>query len=304
MENTTVVETPVEVQDVDTSEMSDEQFDSHMESEFDTMKVMEESKEREYEEGMQTAIDAQGDPDEFVDGSNDPIHLDDLYSAQIASEDSKLEKPILIKVNGAVIEVDNINDLKNMAEKSVGSTQKFQAIAQHKKTLQFMEDNNISEQDLNQLITDRGLQPVQSDNEGGSQNMEQVETIANEILNSDYAEAFQDGLKIVPEDIRETMSSNPQLLSDLAGDYQSGLAQKIMPTVNKYMNVNGLSFFEAYAKAGQELSEPTDVQDANNKRVQTLRAEPKSNTRSAPRNQSVKVSDLSDDDFDKYFEAM
>ncbi|MHA2023157.1 MAG: hypothetical protein ACTSWQ_05805, partial [Candidatus Thorarchaeota archaeon] len=69
--------------------MTDEEFDSHMETEFDPITMMEESKEREYQEGKETFKDAQAKREDIeeVEGGSDELDLDSLYADQIAHDD-------------------------------------------------------------------------------------------------------------------------------------------------------------------------------------------------------------------------
>ena len=170
-----------------------------------------------------------------------------------------------------------------------------------------MQDNNLSMEDLNQLVTSRGQKPIEQNEQ--YQDIEAVETVANEILQSAYAEDFKSGLEMIPNDIRNQLSNDPRLLSDFAGDYESGIAQKIMPEAEKLMAIKGLDFFTAYMTAGQSLmggsgadhSEPTQTP---NNRKQTLRAAPRGNTQTVKQTNTQDVFSLDEKSFDKYFENM
>ena len=253
-------------------EMSDDEFASFMDEDNSTI---------EEPEGT----------DEVVDES---VDLDALYQSQMDDKDSTLDKPMLIKINGKVHKVDNVSELKDLAERGLNFTQKSQKLSEHRKTIEFLSDNGISQDDLDSLIHNRGEEPVVTDDAERESN-----DIATEILSSDYAEAFKETVQTLPENIRSTMAKDPRLLKAFSIDVESGLAQKIMPQVERLMSVNAMSFRDAYVQAGSKLQE--SQVSVNNKR-NALTSQPKASTVKADGNQDVWA--MSDDAFDKYFDNM
>ncbi len=260
VESETVTEPQTDVQ-----EMSDQEFDDYMDKD--------------------TAEESEGTSPE-----PESIDLDGLYKAQMDNSDSVLDNPMLIKINGKVTEISNVNDMKDLMERGLGATKSFQQIAEHKKTLQFLDENNLTMEDLTQLVTANGNEPITQD-----ENAVQVETVAQTILDSDYASDFKSTADMLPEDIREKMGTDPQLLNDFYGDVQSGLAQQIMPKVEQLMAIKGLSFYQAYATAGQALQPNTDMEQ----KKQTLRSQPKPNSQSL-NSSNTDIWGMSDSEFDKY----
>ncbi len=292
---------------VEIFDMADEEFNDQFDREY----AIEPEKEEFIDPGKEDNLNAESEDtpgskaEDETEKSDESADLDSLYKQQMSSEDAKLDKPILVKVKGKVLEIDSVNDLKDLAERGLGATQSFQQIAQHRKTLRFMEDNGLSMEDLNYLVQSKGQTPIES-----NPIVDEVGTIANEILHSDYADDFKEGLNIIPENVRNVMSQDPALLKDLAGDYASGIAQKIMPEAERLMMVKGMDFFSAYAAAGQAVlgSEPMQGQHngmrQNNANKETLKAMPRGNTLSNRTNAKQDIWSMDDKSFDKYMNQL
>ncbi len=274
MENT-VIEQEAEIIEDTTEEATAETVDNMTESELDELF----SKPAE-EEPEKTQIE-------------EP-NIDELYTAQMSDADAKLDKPILLKVNGQVIEVDNINDLKNMAEMGTGAQQKFKDIAGFKETQQFMEANGISKEDLQALIASKGQQEVTVDTDATA-----VDQIATQILNSSYADDFKGSMSQMPEHVKTEISSNPQLLQGLGIDFESGLAQTIMPHISREMATKNLDFVKAYVSVGKRLA---DTQETTEKQKTMLKAKP-TVTQGVP-SSNKDVWDMDKGEFDKYFDSI
>jgi len=221
--------------------------------------------------------------------------LDVLYKTQMSDDTTLLDKPILIKINGKVTKIDNINDLKNLSERGLSATQKMQGIAEERKRLQFLDDNGITEDDLNSLLAGKGIsEPITQD-----ETAVQVEEVAQTILDSDYASDFKSTADMLPEDIRAEMGKNPKLLNDFYGDIQSGLAQQILPTLAEVMNIKNVSFFEAYGMVGDRLAKDDSGIEL---KKQTLRSQPKPNSQSLDSN-NVDIWSMDDAAFNKYMDG-
>ena len=195
-----------------------------------------------------------------VDNVND-VDWDSLYKEQLDAKDAKLDKPILLKVKGKILEIDSLQDIRDLAERGTAATQKFQAMAEQRKFIQKLESAGVSEDDIDllrrarmgdqaaaqQLLTkEAGPEPV-------ADNIIASEQIAQEVLSADYADKFKDTLSLIPEGVRERYAYDPQFMAGLKHDFDAGVAQKVMPLVEKYVMVKGMDFIEAYAKAGQEV---------------------------------------------------
>jgi hypothetical protein len=211
-------------------------------------------------DGGQQAEDNQPEVSQSVD-SVDDVNWDSLYKEQLNASDAKLDKPILLKVKGKILEIDNLQDIRDLAERGTAATAKFQEMAEQRKFIQKLESAGISEEDIDLLRRARmgdteATQQLLAKEAGAEpmpDNVIEAEQVAQEILTSDHADAVKDTLSLIPEGQREQYAYNPQFMRGLKADYDAGIAQKIMPTVEKYVMVKGMPFIEAYAKAGQEV---------------------------------------------------
>ncbi len=225
--------------------------------------------------------------------STDPVELsmDDLYSQSL--DDDKEMEPVLVKYKGKVHEVKSQKEMRDLMERGIGSTAKFQEMAEDRKFLQYLEDNGVDKTKIDAFIASQGQVPVESDN-----TVSQVEEVAQGIVASSYADDFRETAKELPDDIRTRMQQDPGLMQGFAGDVESGLAQKIMPKVKRLMDINGLDFFQAYATAGQDIQERTKQSEASR---ETLASQPSPNVRSQ---ESTSVWDMPLKDFDRFMDRM
>ncbi len=236
--------------------------------------------------------DTSENPDDKVVDTDEDVNLDELYTTQQGNTDAKLDKPILLKYNGEVMTVDSIMDLKNLAERGFNSTQKFQKLAEDRKAL---EDQ----------IKELGQTPnVPEDNSEA----DEVEAISNDILQSDYAEVFTAQVSTLPDEVKQALATNPRMLEGLSIDYQSGLAEAIMPQVHKLMRINGLSFEAAYSQAGksyQNNNTDTPIEKPvtqDTPKAKMLKAEPKTGSKASNTGLGRKAIDsMNSKEFDAYF---
>ncbi len=223
--------------------------------------------------------------------------LDSLYKMQMDNVDGKLAEPILIKVDGKVMSVDSIADVKNMMEKSSGANKAFQKIAGDVKTIDFLKDNNISQEDLDSLLSGRGQAPIVKSQ--ADVNNDRTASIIESIESSAFADDFLSGVSALPQDVARSIGSNPELLNELAFEYQEGYAQKVMPHVHREMTVKGLSFEDAYQSVGKRLMAKEETADASKK---VLGAMPNNNSnRSSGSMTAEDIDNMDDAAFDAYY---
>ena len=252
------------VEDVETvtpdfDDMSDDEF----EKEFD---------------GIGSEEPVEGDPKEPKEPTDD-----DLYSKQISDPDATLEKAVVLKHDGQVYKIDKINELRDLAEKGFNATKKFQKLAADRKAL---------EQQLQDLGQVPDVEPAENED------VTAVNDVAQRILDADYATTFQSDVSKLPQSVRTELGSNAELLRGLSVDYESGIAQKIMPHVSKLMNVNGMDFVDAYMKAGNEIMATQQQTDDKRK---TLTSQPKASM--APE-AVADIDNMDDAAFERYFSSL
>jgi hypothetical protein len=264
MENTVMdtkqVESPAENTESNTADNTEQEtVDPWSVEEFDinTMKPAEENPQ-----------------DEPADNSNNgEVNLEDLYRQQIASEDAKLDKPILVKYKGKVVDIDDVNELRDMAERSIAATIKLQEAAELRKQYEGITPEDIEllrrfkggdTSVINDLAVDRAAdQPTE------------VDTIASEILAAPYAEQFKGFVDVLNPADRQMLASDPRVLRGLQIDFENGTATKLMPLVERKMAINGKDFLTAYKEAGQEVMKHGDTRKQS---VEQLTAAPQANT--------------------------
>ena len=280
-DNTEVISTedvsPVEENnDVNTVDnMTDDEFNAH----YDNSDVVEPN-------------DDETEPSDEPTEQKETEDLQAMYDTQRSDPEAKLAQPVLIKINGNVHKVESVKELKALAEKGVSYTQKTQTLAKEKREAEFLRDNNITREDLNALIASRGQAPVEVDVAA-----QEVDELAQGILSGSHADAFKETASMLPQDVQSEMTTNPQLLQGFYDDVSTGLAQKIMPKVERLMAVNGMSFMQAYVTAGDLLQgQNKQVNDSATK----LRSQPKSNTTELESG-SPDVWAMDDSEFEKYY---
>jgi hypothetical protein len=183
------------------------------------------------------------------------VDLESLYREQISSEDIKLDKPILIKYKGKVVDVNDVNEIRDMMERAVAATYKLQEAAEIRKQYEGITPEDIEllkrfKQGDTSVVEELAVERPSVDTATN-----EVDQIASEILQSDYAEQFRESVAVLGPKDKELLSTNPQVLNGLKIDFEKGIAQKVMPVAERLMAVKGLPFLEAYAEAGKQVIE-------------------------------------------------
>ncbi len=186
-----------------------------------------------------------------------------------------LDKPIVVKVNGKIYDIKDKDQIRNLMEKGFNATQKLQEVAELRRELEQYKNPEATVEQLDAI----------GDNA-------EIESISQSILNSSYADSFKDSVGELPEGTLNELRTSPRMLKGLSVDFESGLAQKIMPMVGKLMDIESMSFQEAYTTAGRQVM---SKQDKVSNSVNKLVAEPRTSN-----NVEVKqdgIWDMSDSDF-------
>ncbi len=174
-----------------------------------------------------------------------------------------------------------------------------------------MEDNDIRQEDLDLLVQSRGEAPIVRD-----ANVNATEDVAQSILDSDIADEFTRLASELPDDVKQMMSTNPNMMSGFAHDVRTGLAGAIAPVVSRYMNVNGMTHMQAYGRARSEFFSKNQQQEQPQKQKQqpqntiankrdTLQSQPKPGASVSKGGMSEADMDkMSDAEFEKYWETV
>ncbi len=271
MEQETVTD-PIDSMETEVVEVEDEGVNPNAD-------VSEEEFDRAFETDEPTE-----EPVEELD--DEPTTLDDRYASQLGNRDMVLDKPVLIKYNGEVMEVSNLNELRNLAEKGFNSTQKYQKLADDRKKLEAR-------------LLELGDEPEPLDTI-----QDELDDISNGILSSSYADVFQTQIDRLPKEAINVIS-DPAVLRNLAIDYDNGIGEKIMAEVPRLMAIKGLSFEHAYQTAGNALLKSREQQELDKPRVDMLKAEPTKTSNKVSNDRGrVNIDNMSNAEFDKYFAEM
>ncbi len=183
---------------------------------------------------------------------SDTTDYTELYDTQLADEaDKTLDNPILLKHKGKVIDITSAKELRDLAERGLGATAKYQEMSEQRKMLDGITPEDIDmlrrykdgdETVLNELSTPRE-----------SNETNDIDTVAQTILDSSYADDFKGLVGKLPASDKTLISTDSRVLKGLQIDFESGTAQKLMPLVERYMAVKGIPFLEAYTTAGKEM---------------------------------------------------
>jgi len=191
--------------------------------------------------------------------TDESVNLDDMYKQQLDSE-AKLDKPVLIKYKGKVIDVNDANELRDLAERGIVATYKLQEAAEIRKQYE-----GITPEDIELLKRFKAgdtsvVEELAVERPTVDTTADEINTISNEILQSDYAEQFRESMAVLNPKDKELLSTSPQVLNGLKIDFEKGIAQKVMPVAERLMAVKGLPFLQAYAEAGKQVIERDGAQ--------------------------------------------
>ncbi len=163
-----------------------------------------------------------------------------------------LDKPLVVKVKGKIYDLTDMDQIRGLVEKGFIATQKLQEVAEMKRELEKQQNPDMTDADIEQKEVN-----------------DELESVAQEILNGSNADEMREIIGGMPQTSIDEFKNSPKMLKGLQHDVQSGFAMAIMPKVNHMMNIDGMSFIEAYMAAGKEYHD----NDATN----SVKAEQKQN---------------------------
>ena len=232
------------------------------------------------------------------------VDLEDKYKKQL-EDGFELNEPVVVKVDGHVMEITDSKDIQALINKGLDYTKKTQEIAQHKDTLKFLEDNGINDINTLQQVLSGQVQidPTQLQQpQVADPKTDHVNQVAEHILQSDKADEMKSIIGSLPYEAKQILESDANVLGGLFNDVKSGLAQKIMPTARRLMTINGLDFISAYMQAGKEI---VDSEKTNDERRNILTSEPKSKGRTQKRSYTREdIYGMDEAEFEKYLDKL
>ncbi len=256
-------------------------------------------------EEFDSTNEPQADDDNNVETDTEPDTADEEPEViDEASQDDEsdyvteglgeLDCPLVLKHKGTLYDIKNLDELRELAEKGLGAQVKFQEIAKDRTTLELMSDHDISSDDIAELVKMRRGE-IQPDDlkEYLDTSTTQVNEIAQGMVDAEYFEDVKGITRLMSDNDREMFGKSPELMRMLKVDMEAGVGSKIRPRLLHLINVNNMSFIEAYKQAGAELIKVRLKKDTQKKRL-----------KKAPKRGSVDKAepqkdawDMSDDDF-------
>ncbi len=251
--------------------------------------------------------------------------------------------PFEIKAAGTSVKA-SLNELIAGFKKGMGFTKNMQQIAPFRRSISIMEDNGLSEADLNMLVeaksgNKQALAKLLSDANIDAFDIEDeeienytpadygkdipdpaMEQVKSEI-NSDteYVSKVENAIDTMPQDFYDLVSGDARALNSLYGDIKNGSYDAIMPEVIKQQALYGsdLPTVDLYIQIAkqisqqnvpqkQEVNEPkaTPKQDSKEQRRKASSGTKKVVSGVAPKKLSEKIDDMDKDDFAKNFKKM
>lgn len=287
--------------------MSDEEFEKVMQSGeyIQQAKNIDDSSD-DNDKGEDTSIDNSKDLGDNTSNTNPEQQSNDKLDSNDSSDTSN-EQPLdnsdeteptqevekfSIKANGQRFEFTK-DELIKLAPKALNYTKKMQAIAPYRRSISAMQENGLTEDDINQLIEmKRGNRTAISNflnkhnistldldesqsydytpNKYGREQNELTETL--EELQSYPPQAvttltnYIDSLDKVS---RETMQQHPHILRTLMNDIESGDFDRIQPEANKraFLDENKKPGLDYYIQVANELLQHTQRKMESDSRV-------------------------------------
>ena len=307
-----------------------EQPQDEIESETETLD--EETTEEEEEEPTEDSTTEISSEEEDESKGEEPVG----FQYENMPMDEAL--PFEIKANGMMLKATP-NELIAGFQKSMNYTKNMQQIAPFRRSIGIMEDNGLSEADLNMMVelkagnkeaiakmlADAKLDPLDIETEGKegytpddygkevvSVEMEQVKADIN--ADTANADSMSRAINTMPDDFYAVIESDANALGNLHKDVASGVYQTIMPEVMKQQTLygtGGKTTMEMYVAVARALStQPKDVVETVTKKAEPSKESRKrasSGTKEkapskAPMSKSI--DDMDDDEFAKDFEKI
>lgn len=272
--------------------MSDEELET-------AFREAKQEEELNYDDSVEQSEETptQEEQEEVLDTSfevNEEVSVDDNQSEQVLntpqdntpSEDTQ-PQTFKIKANGKEYDFTQ-EELIMLAPKALDYTKKTQALAPYRKIVSAMEENNITNDDINMLIDikkgnkdalayflkDKELDPMELDLEQSSsytpneygkdeKTLDFQDTLTRLKTDSEFART-QNVLQNLDETSKQAMISDPTLLEGLHIDVKNGIFDRVMPLAEKMAVLDNYSkpLLDYYVQAGASVYENLNKQQA------------------------------------------
>ena len=286
-------------------------------------------------ENQEDSINDEGKEDEQ---GTDEAKAEETFSFENIPMD--VELPFEIAANGMKTKA-TLNQLITGFQKGLNYTKHMQQLKPFRTAVGIMEENNLSEDDLNllielksgnkeafnKLLSDIKIDPLDLEqkensdytpkNYGKELPDPEMEQVITEIRNdADNFPVVQEALNSMPQDFYDAVSANPGGMKSLYEDVKSGVYAKVMPEVMKLQALYGPSdTMKMYVETARRLlneggskeKEPPKEEAKPNRQNKDAKRKLTSATKkknSGTKPVSKQLDDLTDDEFDEEFKRM
>ncbi len=264
------------------------------------------------------------------DSDNDDDEADDTDTD--TEEDSSDFEPIEVNINGQLITLDSLDEVKSYMKNNNSTKPQRQRKSENDRIVEqgaltkedlalFIDAKNgdpaaiakIAKQskidiyDMDENLADT-YQPKFSPHE-----ISEIDEVAEDIMSDEklYGD-FKDVISSAPQDFVATISTDAKALKNFAAHVESGLAQKVIPMAMKAKMLEGGDFLSHYARIGREVAEEgkQKPEDSKTKRKTNPRADKlrkrAQNTKGSNKGTKTKMTgediwDMSTEDFNKKY---
>ena len=304
-------------------DLSEGNFDEEAQVQDDV--VVEESGEPTGEPEVEVVAEEQ--PNETNKTIDDELPSDDTLSQD---EEDFLDKylrenPLEAKSKSARFLIDSRSKMQESANKALDYHKKTMELAKWREDISILQSGEITKDDLILLaeakrgnkdaiakmaqmndvdvfeLDDDAAQNYAPQREYASAEQLEMQTLASELLSDEVvAPAMEQFSADMPDDFRDALSTNSQVLSGFASDIRSGAAQAIYPHALAAQTMHGGDFITHYQKIGMQMYSENNGQTQQNAPVQAQQPQVSERERSlrnkaaAPRAQNQGKSFLGD----------
>ena len=335
----------------DTPEEEQEVIPEEQEEEIEVKESSEpEQPEEEVEEEPEEELDGAEEPEPTETSDEDsetleeePTEVEEASQFSFEGMPKDMVLPYKIPVNGMEVNV-TVAELEEGFKKGMNYTQKMQELAPMRKTVGMIKENDISTQDLDllievkkgnkeaiaKLIADSNVDPLDIETENAKEYVPQNHEVevedfqmqeVKDVINADteFVDATKSALNVIPDDLYNMVSSNPQALQALHTDVRNGVFAEVYPevmklkalgrsnepTINLYQEVvNKIAISRQNEQEVNTSKEKIDdiksKQDLATKRNNAARSKGKPSAKKS----FVDYNDLDDDDYAKEYEKI
>lgn len=247
----------------------------------------EEDSTEEYEvtdEDEEESVEAPVEDSEASEEEDEPEVEEAEKEAENASEPSEELKSVLapLKANGKVVNINTVEELRNLAQMGLNYTKKMQGLAPNLKLMKMLDNNGLLDEsklarliDLDKkrpeaianLVKESGIDPLDLDTEGAEGYKPNTYTVTNKEMELDTvlqdlegSEGFQTTIDVVAnkwdEASKQEVLDNPNIMRDINAHVEAGIYQMVADEVFRQKALGyltGMTDLAAYKLVGDGM---------------------------------------------------